>query len=225
MIMIDSDGFINRTMNSAGDICHLVVNGIIRRPSNQTSARAAGENPSNKLEYFEETMLPHFNSAYNLARWLLRNEHDASDVVQESYLRAFRFFDSYRGGDPKAWILAIVRNTYRSWRRREAAARQAAIVFGERAHFRGADELEAEEHLLEETKARTLRDCIRALAPKYREILVMREMEEMSYRQIACVAGVPIGTVMSRLSRARKRLEQRLLPAYQGAISRVVSKE
>jgi RNA polymerase sigma-70 factor (ECF subfamily) len=141
-------------------------------------------------EQFEQTMLPHLNAVYNLARWLTGDEHDARDVLQESYLRAFRFFNSYEGGAPKAWLLAIVRNTH------------------EEAQNVSTGEPDAEARLIEAARAQTLDDCIGALAPEYREVLVMREFEEMSYREIAHMAGMPIGTVMSRLSRARKQLEQ-----------------
>jgi RNA polymerase sigma-70 factor (ECF subfamily) len=165
-------------------------------------------------EQFEQTMLPHLNAVYNLARWLTGDEHDARDVLQESYLRAFRFFNSYEGGAPKAWLLAIVRNTHRSWLRREAAAHRAVVPFDEEAQNVSTGEPDAEARLIEAARAQTLDDCIGALAPEYREVLVMREFEEMSYREIAHMAGMPIGTVMSRLSRARKQLEQDFLSAW-----------
>src|SRR5215469_3987130 len=168
-------------------------------------------NPPTELELFEELVLPHLNAAYNLARWLTHNESDAQDVVQEAYLRAFGFFGGYRGGDAKSWLLAVVRNTCHTWRRREK--RVETIPFNEVAHSPGlaaADEKipNGEHRLLDQARADVLRGCIEALPLDYREVLVMRELEEMSYRQIAEVAGLPIGTVMSRLSRARKRLEE-----------------
>jgi RNA polymerase sigma factor (sigma-70 family) len=160
-----------------------------------------------KLELFEEIILPHLNSAYNLARWLTQNEHDAQDVVQESYLRAFRFFDGYHGGEPKAWLLAVVRNTCHTWRRREKRD-VTKVLFDEAAHTPNMDTPNAEERLVEATKMNTLRHCIETLPVEFREVLVMRELEEMSYQQVAEVANLPVGTVMSRLSRARKRLEE-----------------
>lgn len=165
-----------------------------------------------KTELFEEIMLPHLNAAYNLARWLTRNDSDAQDVVQESYLRAFRFFGSYQGGDAKSWLLTIVRNTCHTWRQREQRG-AAVIPFDEAAHSpslaaAGEAALNAEERLLRQARADALKSCIEALPLEYREVLVMRELQEMSYRQIAEVAGLAIGTVMSRLSRARKRLEE-----------------
>ena len=159
-----------------------------------------------KLQVFEETILPHLNAAYNLARWLTRNEDDAQDVVQEAYLRAFRFFGGYRGGDGKAWLLEVVRNTWYTWRRRER--RDTSVQFDEALHARDRASANAEQSLVAESRSGTLRDCIDALPDLFREIIVMRELEEMSYRQIAEVTSLPAGTVMSRLSRARKRLEE-----------------
>ena len=144
-------------------------------------------------------MLPHLDAAHNLARWLTGNGHDAEDVVQEAYLRAYRFFDGFHGGDGRAWVLTVVRNTFLTWRRREERSRSTVP-------------LDEEKHVVElvasdagDTEALT--GCIEALPPEFREILVLREFEEMPYRQIAEVAGLPQGTVMSRLSRARQRLE------------------
>src|SRR4029077_4606206 len=159
-----------------------------------------------RLTLFEETILPHLKSAHNLARWLTRNEDDAQDVVQEAYLRAFRFFDGFKGGDGKAWLLAVVRNTCLTWRRRERG-NVTAVPFDETAH--GSDRAaNAEAGLVEESKLGTLRNCIESLPREYREVIIMRELEELSYRDIAVSASVPIGTVMSRLARARKRLEE-----------------
>lgn len=162
--------------------------------------------PRTKLETFEEVILPHLNAAHNLARWLTRNEQDAQDVVQESYLRAFRFFDGYKGGDGKSWLLAVVRNTCFTWRRHEK--RSSYEPFDEVTHSANLHEANQEDSLVETSKMRVLRDCIERLPPGFREVIVMRELEEMSYRQISEVAYLPVGTVMSRLSRARKRLEE-----------------
>jgi len=161
---------------------------------------------STKLELFEQTILPHLKPAYNLARWLTRNEDDAQDVVQEAYLRAFRFFDGFKGGDGKAWLLAVVRNTCLTWRRRERG-NVTAVPFDEAAH--GSDRAaNAEAGLVEEARLGTLRNCIDSLPLEYREVIILRELEELSYKEIADTASVPIGTVMSRLARARKRLEE-----------------
>ena len=159
------------------------------------------------LQLFEELILPHLNAAYNLARWLTRNDDDARDIVQEAYLRAFRFFANYRGGDGKSWLLEIVRNTCYSFQQREKRSVKN-VVFDEAVHAPSASPLDAEEALVTAGKHAIMRKCIEDLPETFREILIMRELEEMSYRQIADVAGLATGTVMSRLSRARKRLEE-----------------
>ena len=140
-----------------------------------------------------------------LARWLMRNDVDAQDVVQESYLRALRFFDGYRGGDAKAWLLAIVRNTCRSWRSRQKGE---AIPFDEAEHGDSRYVQNQEQTTARGEQMDALRVCIERLPTDFREVLVMRELEEMSYREIADATGLALGTVMSRLSRARKRLEE-----------------
>jgi RNA polymerase sigma-70 factor (ECF subfamily) len=163
-------------------------------------------NEASKVALFEQTILPHLDAAYKLARWLTRNQQDAEDVVQEAYLRAFRFFDGFQGGDGRAWLLAVVRNTCLSWLGRRTASRSTSIEFDEHVH-RVADETQnVEEVLIRNSKIDALRACVEALPIEYREVIVMRELQELSYREISEVAGIPIGTVMSRLSRARMRL-------------------
>ena len=168
-------------------------------------AEKTGE-PS-KLALFEEIVLPHLDAAYNLARWLMRNPQDAQDAVQEACLRAFRFFDGYRGGDGKAWLLAVVRNTCRSWQRRQSRE-SGAVPFDEVVHSERSPGAAQERELFDREKMGLLRNCIESLPLDFREVLVMRELEEMSYQEIAEATGLPLGTVMSRLSRARKRLEE-----------------
>ncbi len=152
---------------------------------------------------FEQILLPHLGAGYNLARWLTRNDHDAEDVVQEAYLRAFRAFDRYRGGDPRAWLLTIVRNTCYTWlRRNQEAATEAAS-----ADDVAADPAtEPEAMWLRQADGQLLRAGLEALALEFREALVLRELEGLSYKEIADVTDVPLGTVMSRLARARKQL-------------------
>jgi RNA polymerase sigma factor (sigma-70 family) len=169
-------------------------------------------------ESFAQIALPHLDVAYNLARWLTRDDHLAQDVVQEAYLRAFRFFSSFRGGDGKAWLLAIVRNTFYSMRRRDAA--QLHEPFDEELHD-GAVEGSAqngdpEALLMRSAGGQIVREAIEALPAEFREVLVLREIEELSYKDIALVAEVPVGTVMSRLARARKLLRRQLERANGG---------
>ena len=154
---------------------------------------------------FEQAVLPHLDAAYNLARWLTRNNQDAEDVVQEAYLRAFRFFDGFRGGDGRAWLLAVVRNTCLTWLRQQG--RKETIEFDERMHGGEGTEPTPETVLLRQATLGSVKDCLEALPLEYREAFVLRELEDMSYKEISEVAGVPIGTVLSRLSRARKRLQ------------------
>jgi RNA polymerase sigma-70 factor (ECF subfamily) len=163
------------------------------------------DSPS-KLLLFEQSIMPHANAAYNLARWLTRNEHDAEDIVQEAYLRAFRFFDSFHGGDGKAWLLMVVRNTCLTWRRREQS--MLKVPFDEVIHSSGDVAATRETRLVERSQLGNVRDCLESLPLDFREVLVMRELEEMPYREIAAVTSLPLGTVMSRLSRARRRLQE-----------------
>jgi RNA polymerase sigma-70 factor (ECF subfamily) len=162
------------------------------------------------LASFERSVLPHLPAAYNLARWLTRNQHDAEDVVQEAYLRAFRFFGGYRGGDTRAWLLAIVRNAYYTWAQR-SHSRELATVDDDAIESIESPSLGPEARLLQTADRQRLRKALEQLPLEYREVIVLRELEELSYKEIAEIAGVPLGTVMSRLARARKRLQQCLL--------------
>jgi RNA polymerase sigma-70 factor (ECF subfamily) len=164
-------------------------------------------------ERFEEAVLPHLDAAYNLARWLTRNDADAQDVTQESFLRAFRFFDGYQGGNIRAWLLTIVRNTCYTWLHQNRPA-ELAVEFDEEIHseeFSG--EADPELQFLANADKATLQRALGELPEMFREVLVLREIEGMSYKEIADVASVSIGTVMSRLARARTRLRQSLSAA------------
>ena len=153
---------------------------------------------------FEDVMLPHLDAAFNYARWLTNNDSDAEDVVQDAYLRAFRFFSTLRGSDARPWLLAIVRN---AWYGRIAGRKTAGERDDLTAIEQVADEGVDPELLLMRREATDgVRRAIAALPPDFREVLVLREIEGMSYKEIADVIGAPIGTVMSRLSRARERL-------------------
>jgi RNA polymerase sigma factor (sigma-70 family) len=153
--------------------------------------------------------LIHLDAAYNLARWLMRNEHDAEDVVQEAYLKAFRHLARFRGEDGRAWLLAIVRNTCYD-RLRQSGARDDS-AFDEGIHSAGQPTPNPEASLLEKEKAELLREALAELPVEYREVLVLRELEELSYTEIAGIAKIPLGTVMSRLSRGRRLLQQSFL--------------
>lgn len=154
---------------------------------------------------FEETVLPHLDAAYNLARWLTRNERDADDVVQESFLRALRHFNSFKGGDARPWLLAIVRNTYYTWLKHNRLPEEE-ILLDEAKHPHTEASSDPEQLLLRERDRQILRSALRRLPPEFLEVIVLREFEELSYKQIAEVIQVPSGTVMSRLARARRRL-------------------
>lgn len=160
--------------------------------------------------------MPHLSAGYNLARWLTRSEHDAEDLVQEAYLRAFRSFDSYRGGDPRAWLLSIVRNTCYSWlrQRRGHLADAAAAEDPEEVPDDPAAGPEAQ--VIRHADGLLVRGALEELPVEFREAVVLRELEGLSYKEIAEVAGVPLGTVMSRISRGRKHLQQALLKRMGG---------
>jgi RNA polymerase sigma-70 factor (ECF subfamily) len=167
---------------------------------------------------FEAQALPHMDAAVNLARWLARSPADADDIVQDAMLRAFRAFDGFRGTDVKPWLLAIVRNCWRtsaaSGRRRshvplpDEAEGETAIVF---------DGTTPEGSAMRSDEGRKLDAVIAGLPEEFREVLILREMEDMSYREIAAATGAPIGTVMSRLARARAMLREKWLSDIEGA--------
>jgi RNA polymerase sigma-70 factor (ECF subfamily) len=153
---------------------------------------------------FAETMLPHLDSAYNLARWLVQNAHGAEDVAQEAYLRALRYFDSFHGGDARAWLLTIVRNTGYRWLQ-DNRARQATTDFDEQFHSGGIEDASPETFLIQNANHELVEQALRNLPVRLREVLVLRELQDLSYKEISGVIGVPMGTVMSRLSRARQQ--------------------
>jgi RNA polymerase sigma-70 factor (ECF subfamily) len=165
------------------------------------------EQERSKLVSFEVFVVPHMGAAYNLARWLTRNDHDAEDVVQEAYLRAYRFFDTYHGGDFRAWLLTIVRNTCYTWLQQN---RKPSVLLDEDMAELGGAQSNPETLLLRNIDANLLRQAIEELPLEFREAIVLRELEGMSYKEIAAIACVPLGTVMSRLARARDRLQAKL---------------
>lgn len=153
---------------------------------------------------FEAVALAHLPAAYNLARWICRNEADAADVVQEALMRALQYFDSYRGGDARAWLLQIVRNSAHSWIGSNRPAGRVSLVETELDTAEDAEDPMST--VAAQAEAAGLRRAIAQLPLEQREVLVLREFEDLSYRQIADITDTPIGTVMSRLSRARDQL-------------------
>ena len=158
-----------------------------------------------ELERFTECVLPYLDAAHNLARYLLRDPHEAEAAVQEAFLRAVRHFDGFRGVDGRAWLLSIVRNTcFTQLRRRRAGSEK--VEFDEEIHSPQNQGTGPEANLASTITAESVREGLNQLAVEYREVLVLRELEGLSYKEIAQVAGVPMGTVMSRLARGRKQL-------------------
>jgi RNA polymerase sigma factor (sigma-70 family) len=153
---------------------------------------------------FEEIVLPHLDAAFNYARSLTRNDADAEDVVQDACMRAMRFFSSLRDDDARPWLFAIVRNTWYSRISRRAAAAATPLVLAQ--HEQADEALDPEERLLQQHTVTLVRSALEQLPVDFREVLVLREFEGLSYKDIAAVVGVPLGTVMSRLARARERL-------------------
>jgi RNA polymerase sigma factor (sigma-70 family) len=158
---------------------------------------------------FELAMLPHLDAAYNLARWLTHKDHDAEDVVQEAYLRAWKSFAGFRGGDGKAWLLATVRNTCYTWLAK-TRAHPAETPYDDTLHGEASAAQTPVQLALREEDITLLHEAIAALPVEFREVIVLRDLEGLSYHDIATVAGLPLGTVMSRLARARERLQRML---------------
>ena len=158
---------------------------------------------------FDDVVLPHFTAARRLARWLLRNEHDAEDALQEAALRAFRYFRTFSGGDGRAWFLSIVRNTCRGWRVRPMD--RVTDPFDEQQHSRVPCTFDPERQMQHRDAAALIARAMSHVPDHTRELLVLREVEGLSYRELADVMQLPMGTVMSRLSRARE--------AFRGAVT------
>lgn len=178
-----------------------------RGPSAAEQARA---------QRFEQVVLPHLDAAYNLARWLTRDGHNAQDVVQEAYLRAYKFFDSFHGDQARAWLLKIVRNTYYTGLKQDHAV-QFHVPFEEDSHsldeaeplFSGNSAADDPERILMQHDARQLlTHALEQLPVEFREVVILRELEDLSYKAIARLVDIPVGTVMSRLARGRKRLAE-----------------
>jgi RNA polymerase sigma-70 factor, ECF subfamily len=181
--------------------------GSVREPGEIAQGQMSGNTDRRGQARFEDIALPHLDAAYALARWLTRNDTDAADVVQEAFLRGFRYFDSYRGDDAKSWVLKIVRRTCYSWLERNRAADVVSLeAEEERGGAAATSAIDAEALLESRSNLRLLDRLIEALPAPLREAIVLRELHELGYREIAEVTGVRIGTVMSRLHRARSLL-------------------
>jgi RNA polymerase sigma-70 factor, ECF subfamily len=165
-------------------------------------------------ERFEQLVLPHVDAAFNLARWLLRGRSDAEDVAQEALLRACRFFGGFNGGDARAWLLQIVRNTCYTWLEKNRPM-ELSMEFDEELHQQTTATPETLAIIADDHKRLTL--ALETLPPRFREVLVLRELEGCSYKEIATITSIPIGTVMSSLSRARRQLYSALTNSSQGA--------
>jgi RNA polymerase sigma-70 factor (ECF subfamily) len=164
----------------------------------------------NKIALFEKTILPHLDAAYNLARWIMNNDQDAEDMVQESYLRAYKYFTSFHGTNSRAWLLTIVRNTCYTWirenRSEEITTDLEEDVYDSESYIYNPELLL--QHYLD---TKLVRRALQELTLKFREIIILRDLEGLSYKEIAGIASIPIGTVMSRLARAHQQLKQGLL--------------
>jgi len=188
-----------------------------RRMSLRRDLRGGGESPLSSTtahlrtgpepqDRFEDVVLPHLDAAYRLARWLVRNKEDAEDVVQDACVRALRYFRTFTGGNGRAWFLRIVRNT--CWSRHGQRIPVEADPFDEERH--GSDPADAEIRLIQLDEAAQVRRTLERLPDRFRELLVLRELEGLTYRELADVIGVPIGTIMSSLSRARQAFRHAL---------------
>ena len=166
-----------------------------------------------RLKAFEQTVLPHLDASYNLARWLAGNDADAQDVAQEACLRAFKFFGNFRGENPRAWLLTIVRNTFYTWLRKNRPAEITGELDEEALAVEDVSvNAEFLNSRIEDVAA--VRRAIAELPVEFRETVILRELEGFSYKQIAELADVPVGTVMSRLARARKQLQSSLAKEF-----------
>src|SRR5882762_7101090 len=174
-----------------------------------TVFKESDENHAQKAEIasFEDVMLPHLDAAHNLARWLLRNEEDAKDVVQEAYLRAFKSFGGFHGSNGRAWLLTIVRNTSYTLLKKNRVA-DLTTPFDEELHAPGDDSLSAATILERSEDTELIREAMDKLPAEFREILTLRHQEDLSYKEIADIAQIAPGTVMSRLARARAKLKE-----------------
>ena len=193
-------GFDTEDLESSAKIVKFA---IFKKHQEQDAAQ------EHEVASFEETMLPHMDAAHNLAKWLLRNEEDAQDVVQEAYLRAFKSFGGFRGSNGRAWLLTIVRNTSYTLLKKNRAV-DLTTTFDEEIHVSGHESVSPATILAHSEDAELIREAMDELPAEFREILALRCQEGLSYKEIADIAQIPPGTVMSRLARARAKLREYL---------------
>jgi RNA polymerase sigma-70 factor, ECF subfamily len=172
--------------------------------SESAQEKDGGVVDAQETERFNLLVLPHLDSAFNLARWLVRNRTDAEDITQEAMLRAYRFFGGFHGSDARAWVLQIVRNTCFTWLEKNRAPEPTA-EFDEEVHV--TNSVTPEALAIASNNRDRLARALETLAPRFREVIVLRELEGCSYKEIAAITSIPIGTVMSALSRARHHLQ------------------
>jgi RNA polymerase sigma-70 factor (ECF subfamily) len=177
-----------------------------------------GQDLGGLLARFERAILPHRDAAYDLARWLTRRAQDAEDVVQEACLRAFQFFGGFHGGDGRAWLLGIVRNTCYTWLRKNRV-QEPKTTFDLESHDVASTADDPEEVLLQTEDVQLLRDAVAQLPAEFREVIELHDLQGLLYRQVADRAGIPLGTVMSRLARGRQRLGQLLVARAGGTLA------
>jgi RNA polymerase sigma factor (sigma-70 family) len=182
------------------------------RGSPNRTRRQSLPSPNEKLARFESAILPHLDAAYNLARWLTRHEQNAEDVVQEAYLRAYQYFDRFQGDTGRAWLLRIVRNTCYTWLDKNRP-HQATVPLSEAGLEIASQAFASGTKPLVDVRRELVEQALAALTPDLREVLVLRELEQLSYKEIAAIADVPLGTVMSRLARGRQQLHDLLQKA------------
>jgi len=177
----------------------------------RSAPRSDDAHAPSELARFEAAVLPHLDAAYTLARYLMRDRHDAEDAVQDAYLRALRHFGGFRGGDGRAWLLAIVRNTCHTLLRQRSRG-ALDTEFSEELHSDAVDVDDPETAALRGVAQESVQRALDRLPDEFREIIVLRELQGLSYKEISAVANIPVGTVMSRLARARQRLQRALGP-------------
>jgi RNA polymerase sigma factor (sigma-70 family) len=180
--------------------------------------------PNEKLARFEAAILPHLDAAYNLARWLTRHEQNAEDVVQEAYLRAYQYFDRFQGDTGRAWLLRIVRNTCYTWLEKNRP-HQSTVPLNEAGLEIASKAFAPGTKPLVDVRREQLEQALAALTPDLREVVVLRELEQFSYKEIAAVADIPLGTVMSRLARGRQQLHDQLQQTTQAERSEASPKQ